>query len=617
MQKSTLISPSAVSYNEILDDIVQFVDSQPDAKKWRDFFAGGNGLTFLELCAGLSTFLNYNALATRRESYLYTAKLRRSIYGIADTLGYPINRKTASRLTLTVNNISGSNIFWERTDVLGFLSGRPLSLIDTFTFPPGTSTVDVIAGEWASDSQTSTTDADYATISFDLLDTDIDQIDNELLELYIDNAQIEYSRFVEDIDKGLVIQKSLLDRIDMLFGSSSLGRKISPNQNIEIRYVVVAEDPITPNQSLLPANVSMSDNRFTVSSLTLVTPTYPEDSIEKVVALAPGYFTTRRRMVTDFDHESIAKSYTGIIDAKFHPGQCMIRSVPPTHQQATFTIATGNSSGGDETVTVHNVVTTVADGTSVNDTAAAIAATDYSSNINIDSVTALAATVTIVYSEVAEDLTPDVVLSGPSITTTGAPSITVPWDAGSGYDDPALAPFVPTREDCEALLGEYESTLWESGIVGCCTVSISYLFDDEHVMITGSEEEELYLQYLDRFRLRGAGITFKAPEIVEVYPQITVVIEEGTNTAELQTKIRAFTETMTRQLGGFFHSASITSYADSLPGVIRTYIVKPLEDKQLVYYKYFKLGSFSINFTTNPNAINQYGSGDGGNGYSE
>ena len=85
---TTIVNPTSIDQDEILDDIIAWLRSRPDNEKWLDYFAGSYGATLMELLSGLGAFYSYQSLSARRESNLLTARLESSIRGIAYTLGY-------------------------------------------------------------------------------------------------------------------------------------------------------------------------------------------------------------------------------------------------------------------------------------------------------------------------------------------------------------------------------------------------------------------------------------------------------------------------------------------------------------------------------------------------
>ncbi|QJT71164.1 hypothetical protein GR11A_00127 [Vibrio phage vB_VcorM_GR11A] len=234
---------------------------------------------------------------------------------------------------------------------------------------------------------------------------------------------------------------------------------------------------------------------MTPSAITVSRPYSAPDSLEKIVGLAPAYYSTRRRMVTKDDHVALVKSYTGMRDAAFNGGICSNQ--------------------------------------------------DYF-----------------------------------------------------------------TQADCEANGGT-----WDNGKVGCCTVGMSYLFEDEHTFIN-SDEETLVLDYLEQFRMPPGGIIFRDPEVVLVSPTLNITVTTSANTTTIRSSIQTYMTSVTLRLGATFNVADLVDYVSDLDGVTRCYVTQPLSDKKLVFYKYFKLGNLITNFSVATTDLNNFGSTSSDVGYS-
>jgi hypothetical protein len=97
-----IIDPQSVSFPQILQDLIDYRDSRPDADKWNTFFESGTGQTVTEKIAALGAFLAYKTISGRRENYLLHAENKSSTIGISQSLGYSTFRGRNVHLTLTV-----------------------------------------------------------------------------------------------------------------------------------------------------------------------------------------------------------------------------------------------------------------------------------------------------------------------------------------------------------------------------------------------------------------------------------------------------------------------------------------------------------------------------------
>ncbi|QJT70947.1 hypothetical protein GR7B_00149 [Vibrio phage vB_VcorM_GR7B] len=315
---STILDPTTVSRLSIQQQLDTFLAGTADADKWKDYFALGAGTTIKELLAVIGAFLKYNSLTALRENSILTAKLKSVIYGIADTLGYPINRSLAPRFKLGINVTVAT--YWDRTTPLGYINGQAISLETSQLIPVGAQTLNVVLGNWVTSSKVVDNGADFASIDFAL--ADIDLVDNELLEVYVNSSPAANSRNAEDIYTGSLIIKTLIDSLSLLSGNALIGRNIGVGDTVEIRYLQLDANQLTDTSTYVVGNVNLANSGMTATTLEVVRPYAQPDSLDKIVALAPAYHSTARRMVTIADHIAIVKSYVGMRDASWHGGLC-------------------------------------------------------------------------------------------------------------------------------------------------------------------------------------------------------------------------------------------------------------------------------------------------------
>ena len=97
-----VINPSSISFEQVRADIIAYINSTPNSNVWKDRYAGGAGITIVELLAGLSAYLQYTIAASRRETFLDYATAQTSGIAISQNLGYSTYRGKNSVLTLTI-----------------------------------------------------------------------------------------------------------------------------------------------------------------------------------------------------------------------------------------------------------------------------------------------------------------------------------------------------------------------------------------------------------------------------------------------------------------------------------------------------------------------------------
>lgn len=335
-----VIDPNSMTYEAILNDMVDYVSALPDSKKWLDYFKFSEGATLMELMAGIGSFLRYHALMTDRESSILTARLKSSIYGMADLFGYPPNRSQAPTFRLTI--YSEEDKFLLRDTPIGNMSGQPVSLLKSTQINVGTNVVDVALGSWVTKTVTSNTSKSFtefkwrmdSSLDENIID-DIDVIDNQYVEVTVGQQPVTWTRYVESLGvAGDVILKTLAYSISIIFGGENIGRQVQNNDQVTLRFLKVAGGSLSRTTYSLE-NLELEVEKMSTNKLEVLTPFYPADSLQKIVRLMPGYYAAQRRMLNREDHAAMLGSYPGIISSKWVYGKCYDDKSVIDHEKRT------------------------------------------------------------------------------------------------------------------------------------------------------------------------------------------------------------------------------------------------------------------------------------------
>lgn len=305
MSQYTIIDPSQLSYESVKADLVQYVQSLPDYSNWKDFYESGAGTTQIELLSGLGTFLGFHSLGARRESYLDTCKLYTSCINICNIIGYPVQRVSAP--ILKINFTLSSSAFWDRTVPVFSYKGRNISLYNSQTLSSGTQEMEFVVGDWKSSEFTSTTNDKFSNIL--IMDTGIDaDLFGNTLELLINGASYDLIKYTDEFLPNNVLIKTYQGGILLVFGDGYIGYQLRVNDAVQFNYIntsgPIGASGITPDEITKILNC-------TINSVQIINPGYNQDSIPKMAAVAPGYLTSKRRMVTGTDHVYIFMNYSG------------------------------------------------------------------------------------------------------------------------------------------------------------------------------------------------------------------------------------------------------------------------------------------------------------------
>jgi hypothetical protein len=95
------IESTSLSFNDIKQNITDFVKSKPDASRWIDFYTGSEGTILIELIAGLGFYTALKIIFSREETYLQYANTLLSARAIAQNLSYSAFRGTNRRYKIS------------------------------------------------------------------------------------------------------------------------------------------------------------------------------------------------------------------------------------------------------------------------------------------------------------------------------------------------------------------------------------------------------------------------------------------------------------------------------------------------------------------------------------
>lgn len=102
MSTEFIVNPASVSFDEEKADLRAYLDTLPDAVKWKDFFDSQVGTTIIELIAGMGTMLKYDSIVSRREAFPRYAQNKSSVIAYGESVGYSAFRGRNSVLKMTV-----------------------------------------------------------------------------------------------------------------------------------------------------------------------------------------------------------------------------------------------------------------------------------------------------------------------------------------------------------------------------------------------------------------------------------------------------------------------------------------------------------------------------------
>jgi hypothetical protein len=297
-----MIRENSLSYSSIRQQLEEYVQSLDGYETtWKDFYEGGAGQTVLDVGSGIAAFLAYTAYMNRRDTMLDFGQLPSTIVSIGTALGYHYNRKMAPILQITFN--SASSVFWDREDPIGSYKGQDICLLESTQINSGSNTIRVAVGSWKSYETTINETKDFFNLMVE------DDIDNNYYSLLVNGEVTETTLAPENLTSSSVLLRSYLTGVFLIFGNGILGRKATVGDTIRFEYIVPSAN--LAETIIEASDISLFPEATEITTITLDPGSTP-DTTEKIVAVAPGYFSARRQLTSLSDYKAIAGSYNGI-----------------------------------------------------------------------------------------------------------------------------------------------------------------------------------------------------------------------------------------------------------------------------------------------------------------
>ena len=658
-----VIDPKALSFEEVLEEIESFVASQKDGDRWSVFFESGAGRTLSELMAGLGAYFSYHSASQRREAYLPTARMRSSILELANTLGYPVNRRSAPKIKITGTLKTGKESelsLFNLSKIGETQDGRSVSLAG-FTQESG-SVFEVrgYLGEWRVLEQETPVDRAGGGEFFELdvvtrEGFEVDNIIQDSKELVEDSRIIlrtgtsgnlrkrELNKFVEELGENSVLVRTNSLGTVFVFGDGTLGRRLAQGESIRIDYLVTKGffEGSLDSSVLSSEFLDLFDSTPQVEIMTRGS---VQDSDESVVFKAPGYFSTRRRMVSLGDHENLFKGLSGkYVDAKSSKaGQVK------SFEFSSDDIGLGTEKNIDLDVEPNGLtegslvieilfVSQVRQAFNVN-------ADDTSDFENWLDSNGFSAFKTWFLNEVSNgrvfNKDEEFLESGISRSDFLVLRKKVAFTE-SGQIDLSMKEFVRDLGD-GVLSGEFFSgdVLYSTGEIrlerisggpvidklivkgslgyenvsgecSCCTVRFSYVAvnsADESYAITDKEKRS-EIDRLNEFKMVGTALLIIDPVKFFLKIGLNILLERGTNQSDVTDGIERIVRTNERKLAQPIFLGEIVKKVSELNGVSRVYLKFPQEDVELGFNEFFEfdLKNSSILYTFEEEELERFG----------
>ena len=297
-----VIQNSSISFNRAKQDVENYLKKLNNYEEIKDLLPDSTLTVIIELMSGYSVYASHSNQINKQETYLSTAKLESSVYNIAKAFGYYINRATAPILKIRYLDVaslplqSGTVIGqYGDLDIVYFGEDRIIEKLDE---------IDFTVGRYSTmEQKIQLTNGEYIS---EIHPTELQAVDNDNIQLFINDNPRPLSKAIEDfvvhqkaVDYSLDVNISKLFITDM---DNQYGLIVSDNYDVmKVKYIETngsidfKTDNLTLPDTFMFLEVSHRGSNG--------------ESLDKIKRLAPLFYSTLRRAVTDEDLSYIAEAH--------------------------------------------------------------------------------------------------------------------------------------------------------------------------------------------------------------------------------------------------------------------------------------------------------------------
>ena len=304
-----IIKRNSVSYDEIRKNVTDYLESLDNYDDIKDALPASNLTIIKDLIAGFGEYITYSHRAHRGESALSTAKLNSSVYEHAKSLGYYISRYTCPSIKFKYIGVDTFNI------TSGVVIGKYGSLDVVYFGVPNTleklDELDVCIGRCEEVEQDVVLqDGVYIT---SIKPKHLKSVDEDNVHLFINDELQSISHDIEDyVAFNKPVDFSQDPYTTTLFISDSqhsYGGNVETGDRVTLKYIetngyrgkIDLLDIKMDNLNFIPIQVNHTGSNG--------------ESVDKIRQLAPLYYSTLRRMVTERDHQYVTEAHSYIKSA--------------------------------------------------------------------------------------------------------------------------------------------------------------------------------------------------------------------------------------------------------------------------------------------------------------
>lgn len=304
-----IIQHSSISQEQILSNILSFVETLPNANEIKDQLNSSTMMVIYQLLAGMGVFSQFKYNQARKETYLSTATKSSSIQHIAKQFGYNISRAYAPIVEMVYQGIPTITV--KSGDIIGDFKGEAITYFGDTIFVEKGDRIKAYLGVYSS--KTGTVQAIDKELSIGIEPSTKASVDNKLISFSAKNTKYAIER---DVEKYIIYRTIADFSIDgkstrIFVKDDEFGYGVSDlndGDNYEVAWIET--DGYNPNISISNIN-GVNDNWLPNQILSYGADSELDSKIQK---LAPFYYSTMRRAVTEQDYTYLCKAHSYIRD---------------------------------------------------------------------------------------------------------------------------------------------------------------------------------------------------------------------------------------------------------------------------------------------------------------
>lgn len=305
MTNKFVVDWQSLDFNQILEDLNEYIESKPDAAAWQDFFDGSAGTIVKELIAGHAAFLSYQTILARRETFLRYMQNRTSAVGFAQSKGYSVFRGRNARIKITYTP-SASGII-NKFDVVGIVKDSDLIATEDVILIAGTpvtfeATIGIVLEETkqVADSSPKVFNFDSPRISDDII-------------VLLNDVPVETSNRLVDANLGkFVIQSNPVTSVDIFYLNLPEYTVLLTGDEIKIKYIEL------DTTSFVLDDINANLLTGTGLAYEIVTGYLEPETVESIKINAPLYQETQFVIRAREDYAKVLRLInTDVIDSNF------------------------------------------------------------------------------------------------------------------------------------------------------------------------------------------------------------------------------------------------------------------------------------------------------------